>query len=107
MLASRSSDHKPLGIRLYPDLYQRRPSKSFKFEACWNKDEECSTIIKSAWEGRLEKSVHEGVLEKLQKCKQALSSWSSVKFGSIGKSIKTLSNKLEQLQKREDSGSLG
>jgi hypothetical protein len=51
VLAARSSDHKPLLIRvLGAGENQVRFHRSFKFEAKWLLDEECQQVIHQAWD---------------------------------------------------------
>jgi hypothetical protein len=103
VLETRRSDHKPLWIRILPHQGSRGRPYSFKFEACWNLDPECASIVKSVWEGIEEGGAQAAAEQKLNKCRSTLSSWSSQKFGNVGRKIRTLSKKLEQLQRCEDS----
>jgi hypothetical protein len=73
-------------------------SLSFKFEAKWLLDEECSTVIKEAWSKEGEGATDMGnVRQKLSSCQGKLRSWSSRKFGSAEKLIKEKTKYLAQL----------
>lgn len=84
VLATRTSDHKPLWLCFSTMPLQQRRPKYFKFEAYWNVDEECSQVIKDAWDrGMKDKITMGGVLTKLTSCSKALTNWSSAKYGAL------------------------
>jgi hypothetical protein len=91
----------------FPSHPPIRSPKIFRFEASWNVSNECAEVIKKAWseEGNIEPSS-EAILKKLRHCQEALSSWSSSKFGSFSRSLKVLTRRLEGLQNRENPGNL-
>lgn len=49
VLTTRRSDHKPLWVKLANPRGKKRPHRSFRYEAAWNLDVECSEVIKLAW----------------------------------------------------------
>jgi hypothetical protein len=66
-----NSDHKPLWLR-QTSHFQRAP-KLFRFEACWNVDEKCGTVIEQAWHRDMEGSnAVEDAKLKLEYCQQKL-----------------------------------
>jgi len=106
VLAARSLDHKPLWIRFSSRENLLKP-QSFKFEACWNKDEECSEVIKTVWGRRVEDTnAMAEVMAKLESCKHALTAWSSSKYRVVGHTIKRLTWHIEKLQSKEHPGNL-
>jgi hypothetical protein len=76
-----NSDHKRLW--LYSKPHVRPTPKLFRFEACWNVDEDCGTVIEQAWNRELEcsNSVENAIL-KLDLCKIKLAEWSKQKHGT-------------------------
>jgi hypothetical protein len=98
VLATRSSDHKPLLVNFARQKKNRFfLKKRFKFEAKWTL-EEYNEIVKEAWQ-----SAHNQdrggnhVISKLVKCSEFLSQWSK-KFGSTNIILKEKTAKLEKLQ---------
>lgn len=105
ILASYSSDHRPLWHRFNPP--QKRSPKLFRFEASWSVHDECAEVIRRVWldEGAAGSSL-DVILQKLKRCQESLSSCSSSKFGSFARTLKDLTNKLERLQNKEHPGNL-
>jgi hypothetical protein len=100
VLAARSSNHKPLWICF--QQAQSRVPKLFRDEPCCDVDEECATVIKSAWAGRVVgASLVAETRLKLERCQQALAKWSSTKHGAVSMSLKSLTKRLEGLQRYE------
>jgi hypothetical protein len=54
VLATRSSNHKPLWISFDSTRLYRRGPRSFKYEACWNLDEESLEVVREAWGAHME-----------------------------------------------------
>lgn len=104
VLPTRSSDHRSLWIRFQPNHIQS--PKLFRFEANWNVSEDCADVIKTVWNEEVVGSNSMAVtLNKRQKCETAISKWSLSKFGSISRSLKSLTKRLTKLQDREHPGS--
>jgi len=97
VLAPRTSDHKPLWVQFLHG--KGRLSKCFKYEACWNEDEESAGVIKKVWEKYI---VGENPLsliaQKMEKCVASLSSWYMCKYGDTSKRLTSLTEKFEALQ---------
>jgi exonuclease III len=105
VMASRSSDHRPLWVSFTsPPIWIPR---IFRFEASWNVSEDCAEVIKKAWsEVGGSGSPMQDILQKLRQCQQALSCWSCFKFGSLTRSLKGLTRRLEGLQDKENPSNL-
>jgi len=102
VLVTCSSDHKPLWISFASNLCKRRGQRPFKFEACWNLDEESLKIVKDVWEGTVDAGgAMEETTKKLILCEKALKGWSSSKYGNISRTIQALSKQLKNLQINE------
>jgi hypothetical protein len=108
VLVISTSDHKPLWVRSVPSARIHRENKSFKFEACWNTDVECASIINSAWGERVAEgdTTLFGAKQKLDNCRRALSDWSFQKYGSVKITLNTLTQGLNQFQRKEHLGNL-
>ncbi|GLT71957.1 hypothetical protein SLA2020_439380 [Shorea laevis] len=62
-----------------------------------------TSVVQNAWIGLDEgMTVGQTVRNKLQRCQQALSRWSSSKFRASAKKIETKTKQLECLQRDED-----
>jgi hypothetical protein len=105
VLAARSSDHKPLLIRIGGEDDSRvQFYRSFKFEAKWLLDEECQHVIWQAWdEGHNRSTLMQTAMGKLGQCHSNLVRWSGKKFGDMEKKIKELTKQLEEFQRVEGS----
>lgn len=104
VLAARSSDHKPLLVSFSNSRSRRRQSRLFRYEAKWDHDEECAAVIPKAWRGITSgTSALQSTRLKLQCCQTALTSWNSVKYRNVEKSIEKKTKQLELLQRDEDS----
>ncbi|XP_059454900.1 uncharacterized protein LOC132185097 [Corylus avellana] len=103
---SRSSDHKPICLRLGEEEERQAVySKKFKIEASWMVDEEYQQVVENAWvSGVLGGSKMQQVRQKLASCQADLSSWSKRKFGDATKKIKQKTRQLELLQRDEGPG---
>ncbi|TXG57064.1 hypothetical protein EZV62_018377 [Acer yangbiense] len=101
-LGYNSSDHRPL-LLSFADGFQgarKTNRKPFKFEHFWLKEEECSKVIREAW-NLLEVPHSLGDLErKLMFCAGKLSFWSLAKFGSLRKRIEEKQKEVEELLSR-------
>jgi exonuclease III len=84
VLAARASDHKPLLLQ-YTEVVEGRQDyyRGFKFEAKWHLDEEYNSIMEEAWhEGTTGDTNLQTVQNKLVKCQNCLTRWSSAKYGN-------------------------
>jgi hypothetical protein len=105
VLPVTTSDHKPLWLRFKPS-FQLAPIL-FRFEACWNVDEDCGAVIEQAWERDMTgcNSVEAAQL-KLECCKNELLALRGQKYGVGRRNLIFLKNKLEKLQSHEHLGTL-
>jgi ribonuclease HI len=108
VLAERSSDHKPLLIRVMKEREERIPVQTgFKFEASWLLDEDYNTIIKESWEGGdTGPTAMHTARQKLALCQTNLKWWSTRKFGNAEKLLKKKTKELELLQQNEGPGTV-
>jgi hypothetical protein len=81
VLPVTTSDHKPLWLHFKPS-FQLAP-RLFRFEACWNVDEDCGAVIEQAWERDMTgcNSVEAAQL-KLECCKNELLALRRQKYGA-------------------------
>lgn len=109
VLASRTSDHKPL-LLSYSDkiVGQSGPSRGKKFEARWLHDEEANEVIKRAWMSPVGGGLNMNtVQQKLATCKADLRTWSWKKYGHVEKNIKEKTKVLEEVQRQENQENVG
>ena len=104
-LVDSTSDHCALLLNSSPPHKLTR-SKRFHFEAIWTKNRECKEIIDSSWGVGSDLSTPEGLMENLNLCASALSSWSSSVYGHIPKKIQSKRNALSSLMQQDCSGEL-
>ncbi|XP_035547413.1 uncharacterized protein LOC118348929 [Juglans regia] len=91
------SDHLPILLscsRGWKD--NRRYKRFFRYEMCWDKDEDCGKVIERAW-----KYQSGGVQNKLISCRQALCHWSKEADEKRSGTIKELTDKLKILKETE------
>jgi hypothetical protein len=103
VLAARTSDHKPLWVRFSNQATRWSRQRLFKYEAKWDLDDECSELLQSVWAvpGNGDTAMKK-VQDKLQQCQHAFKSWSSAKYGKMGRTLKTKTKRLTFLQRFED-----
>lgn len=100
-----NSDHKPL--LLHFDSEQRTSPSLFWYEAKWNIDEECVSVIQRVWSaGEATRDPLGGVVQDLSRSKTTLIEWSRAKFGGSFREIIHLSRKLNNMQRMEFHGNL-
>jgi len=103
VMVARSSDHKPLCVRLLQG--HTRIHRGFKFEASWNMDDESSGVVKDEWEKDVAGPNPLAMMQrKLERCARALTAWNRAKYGNISKRISSLTQKLELLQRDQQEG---
>ncbi|KAL5758842.1 hypothetical protein ACOSP7_021453 [Xanthoceras sorbifolium] len=99
------SDHRPISTK----FVRGGPSGSgggdrmFRFEPFWLKDEECYSVICSAWGGFNSETSGRGLRDKLGLCADRLENWSKVKFGSLKKAIDRKRCEINLLYDRQQS----
>lgn len=93
-----TSDHIPMWI--VPDGIEfARPSKPFRFEEMWLSDKGCDETIEAVWTNTNHVGPRIRVVNKVEKCGQALTSWSRKCFGSVRKDLEKARKKLIQAEK--------
>jgi hypothetical protein len=100
VLPTRASDHNPLSVSFSESISEGIPHRrGFKYEAWWEKDAECTNVIKSSW-GTVwsEEGTVAGIQTRLFACQRALVGWSNRKYGRMEDLIKEKSAKLLSLQ---------
>jgi len=101
-----TSDHSPLYVHFNSII--RVPPKIFRFEAKWNLDEQCSEVVREAWNRMDEGTSMLGMIGRnMDRCRRSLNSWSKVKFRAVESRISDLSKRLASLQRAECPGNLG
>ncbi|KAL5804943.1 hypothetical protein ACOSQ3_031743 [Xanthoceras sorbifolium] len=99
------SDHRPISAK----FVRGGPSGSgggdrkFRFELFWLKDEECYSVICTAWGGFDSETSGRGLRDKLVLCADRLENWSKVKFGSLKKAIDRKRGEINLLYDRKQS----
>ncbi|KAL5838662.1 hypothetical protein ACOSQ3_015831 [Xanthoceras sorbifolium] len=99
------SDHRPISAK----FVRGGPSGSgggdrkFRFEPFWLKDEECYSVICTAWGGFDSETSGRGLRDKLGLCADRLENWSKVKFGSLKKAIDRKRCEINLLYDRKQS----
>ncbi|KAG5544350.1 hypothetical protein RHGRI_016936 [Rhododendron griersonianum] len=94
--AKVGSDHCPLVVKCRVPL--KKVPFSFKFEAKWTTQPECSQVIESAWNQPQRGSHLYGLTQKLRKCREALTDWSKKTFGKDKMKLKLLQERLRIIQ---------
>ena len=98
VLASHSSDHKPLFLMLDVNLPGNGINKrGFKFEMNWTLEEGYQQVIEEAWNA----APNDDAVSKLTKCQTSLQKWSKGKLGDNVAQIKQKTHKLEALQRNK------
>ncbi|KAL5781686.1 hypothetical protein ACOSP7_006715 [Xanthoceras sorbifolium] len=77
--------------------------RKFRFEPFWLKDEECYSVICTAWGGFDSETSGRGLRDKLVMCADRLEKWSKVKFGSLKKAIDRKRCEINLLYDRKQS----
>uniref|UniRef100_A0A2N9F0P5 Reverse transcriptase domain-containing protein n=1 Tax=Fagus sylvatica TaxID=28930 RepID=A0A2N9F0P5_FAGSY len=104
-LPNLSSDHCPLFLEIPSANAVFRRKKLFRFEALWVKDEQCKSVIESAWGSEVQDgSLMFRVFEKLKSCRGALIAWSCTKHGNFASRIKAKREMLQRLVREDPSG---
>jgi hypothetical protein len=103
ILATRSSDYKPLLLRFSKTRQVRNSrNRGFRLEANWMCDDEFGRVVKEQWEiNTSETNRLTAVWNKLGRCGEVLKKWGRGKFGNIEESIKSKTATLEALQREE------
>ena len=93
-----TSNHNPLWI--VPDVIETaRTSKPFHFEEMWLSDRGCDETIEAIWTNINHVDPGIQVVNKINKCGKALTSWSRNCFGSVRRDLEQARKKLVQAEK--------
>ena len=93
-----TSDHNPLWI--VPDgIETTRPSKPFRFEKMWLSDRGCDETIEVVWNNINHADPRIRIVNKINKCGKALTSWSWNCFGGVKRDLEQAKKKLVQAEK--------
>jgi len=89
------------------DVEYRKSHRLFRYEAKWNLDEDCQTVIQQIWnEVDTGRDSVEEVLQSLDRSKETLNAWSRAKYGAVTRAINSLSRRLGSMQRHEIPGNL-
>ncbi|KAL5805657.1 hypothetical protein ACOSQ4_028390 [Xanthoceras sorbifolium] len=99
------SDHRPISAKFVRGGLNGSGGgdRKFRFEPFWLKDEECYSVICTAWGGFDSESSGRGLRDKLGLCADRLENWSKVKFGSLKKAIDRKRCEINLLYDRKQS----
>lgn len=103
-----SSDHRPIRICANSNVAQffKRPAQHFKFEEMWLKDDNCKTIVESAWKER-SLDIHMGdrivhnFKNALKRCSSSLRLWGKKKRHDMFKAVNEQKSLLQQAYLRQ------
>ncbi|KAK6125835.1 hypothetical protein DH2020_040423 [Rehmannia glutinosa] len=95
------SDHNPIVVEFdgtHKKYAQNRKKrrKIFRFERMWTEHKDCEKIINQTWNS-MDHTANIDV--KIKRCADSLKSWERLEFGNINEKIKTLSERLDKIQK--------
>ncbi|KAL5775011.1 hypothetical protein ACOSP7_012568 [Xanthoceras sorbifolium] len=97
------SDHRPISAKFVRGGPSGGGDRKFRFEPFWLKDEECYSVICTAWGGFDSETSGRGLRDKLGLCADRLENWSKVKFGSLKKAIDIKRCEINLLYDRKQS----
>ncbi|KAK3012929.1 hypothetical protein RJ639_008632 [Escallonia herrerae] len=100
-LPGKSSDHLPIVLKTHK--VGHLGPKPFRFEAAWTRDPSSHLVVKSAWRQQAFGSSAEILYKKTHFTSHMLRKWNVTHFGHIQTRIRFLSQKLDDIQKREAS----
>lgn len=89
------SDHRPVLARI--KSRPTRPRRNFRFDKRWFGKQGFSTAVKDGW-GRLEDQQAENIVEKLYRCRKAISVWKRSNPSNNESLIEMLKAKIDQAQ---------
>lgn len=97
-LTTPRSDHKALLLIPYQESQAVR-SSTFRYEIMWEREEELSTVIETAWKKRYPGSNLGALTTALQAVTTELKSWNRNKFGHVARQLEKLRMDLEVLER--------
>lgn len=105
-LVDTTSDHFSLLLTETSVTSQRRRHR-FHFKVVWTRRADCKEVIEEAWNESLNLSTPGGIANGLQRCVDALTTWSNAVFGHILKKIQEKKKALSELTKQDRDGQNG
>lgn len=99
LLKRSVSDHCPL---LICSKETNSGPKPFRFQNCWLSHPQCMSVIKESWSA----SQNQNFPEKLRAVKENLKKWNITSFGHIEDQIKSLENKINDIDLLSNSRAL-
>ncbi|KAK3009505.1 hypothetical protein RJ639_013870 [Escallonia herrerae] len=102
-LPAHQSDHNPILLNTR-EINPPNP-KSFKFMACWTRDNSSHYIVEHAWKIKAFGAPPFKLCQKIRNTRLALRTWNQNHFDNIQTKIKILSEALDQTQKEDPSAS--
>lgn len=95
------SDHSP--IVLHCEGRGTKRKKSFVYEHFWDEHPDCVNTVASAWNMPMSNTGSAGFVEKIEKVRNGLQSWSRRTFRRADKRIAHLRNEISRLQNARHS----
>lgn len=105
----RSSNHIPIGLHFEPtkDLdFQVKKARPFRFEAMWLEDENCTEVVRNAWENPSSANASKAIRGKLERCDVDLKDWDFAHFANVGRELKKTWDQLRVLGKNGWNGEI-
>ncbi|KAE8656392.1 hypothetical protein F3Y22_tig00117001pilonHSYRG00005 [Hibiscus syriacus] len=88
------SDHNPILVNTDLEIPMDKDKHPFRFEAAWLTHEEFKMVFNSAWDRK-----KHSLVDEIEEVKHAIISWKDSNFGNIFKRKKTLTNRLQGIQR--------
>jgi hypothetical protein len=83
-----SSDHSTIWITLKKHELGRKYQRIFQYEESWERDVECTVVIKKEWRRKQQmESNWQTVHKNLDKCRRGLMKWQKVEKNGLGMEI--------------------
>ncbi|KAK2976049.1 hypothetical protein RJ640_024777 [Escallonia rubra] len=95
-----ASDHSPILLYLKDDCTKAnmKVKKQFRFESMWLRKEQCSDIIKLAWEKTEEGCPFKTIASKIKDCRVGLLRWNRTTIGNVQARIRATLDKLATIK---------
>jgi hypothetical protein len=103
-IVSSRSDHCPILLCCNKLGVTKCSPKTARYEMMWEREESLEEEIRIAWNGHANATCLEKIQYKLKATMEALSGWSSQKFGAVTKEINNIRKKLERLLSNNQDG---
>ncbi|KAK2978561.1 hypothetical protein RJ640_006680 [Escallonia rubra] len=95
-----ASDHSPILLYLKDDCLKasQKAKKKFRFESMWIRKEQCTEIIKSAWEKTEEGCPFKKIVSKIKDCRVGLLRWNRTTIGNVQARIRATLDKIATIK---------